>query len=123
MKKDYIFYVYILSNYERSTFYIGFTNDIIRRMIEHKNGRGSVFTSKYKLSFLVYYEEYQYANDAISREKELKGWLRKKKIELIKSVNPEMNDLSQELFEIYQIDDEEMKAILNNIKDSSLRSE
>jgi len=119
MKKEYIFYVYILSNYERTTFYIGFTNDIIRRIIEHKNGCGSVFTSKYKLSFLVYYEEYKYARDAISREKELKGWLRKKKIDLIKSVNPEMNDLSHELLEMYQIDEEEVKLYLKSIKDSS----
>lgn len=114
MKKDYIFYVYILSNYKRTTFYIGFTNNIIRRITEHKNGYGSIFTSKYKLSYLVYYEEYQYANDAISREKELKGWLRKKKIDLVKSINQEMKDLSQEL-------SEEMKLILKSIKDSSPR--
>lgn len=121
MKKDYIFYIYILSNYKRTTFYVGFTNNIIRRIIEHKNGYGSIFTSKYKLSYLVYYEEYQYANDAISRQKELKGWLRKKKIDLVKSINPEMKDLSQELFKIYQIDSEEMKLILKSIKDSSPR--
>ena len=96
MKKDYIFYVYIISNYERSTFYIGFSNNIVRRTIEHKYGLGSEFSKKYKLRYLVYYEEYQYVDEAIAREKEIKKWRREKKNKLIESLNPKWLDLSKD---------------------------
>jgi putative endonuclease len=112
MKREYHFYVYILSNYKRTTFYIGFTNHIIRRIIEHKFGLGSNFTKKYKLKYLVYFEECQYVDMAITREKKLKGWNRKKKIDLIKETNPSMGDLSKELFKNYGITDEEAKEYL-----------
>ncbi len=112
MKKEYHFYVYIMSNYERTTFYIGFTNHIVRRVIEHKFGLGSDFTKKYKLKYLIYFEEYQYVDQAIMREKELKGWIRKKKLNLIKEVNPEMKDLGKELFKDYGITEEEAKKYL-----------
>jgi len=116
MQKEHIYYVYIVSNYNRTTFYIGFTNSIIRRIIEHKYEIGSGFTKKYKLKYLVYIEEYQYVDQAIAREKELKGWIRKKKIDLIKSVNPEMKDLSEELFRDYDIADKELKEIIDDLK-------
>lgn len=112
MKKEYHFYIYIISNHGRTTFYIGFTNNIVRRIIEHKHGLGSIFTKKYKLYYLIYYEEYQYADQAISREKELKGWTRKKKIELIKKQNPQMEDLNKKLFHDCDISDEEIKEYL-----------
>ncbi|MFH0892428.1 MAG: GIY-YIG nuclease family protein [Candidatus Falkowbacteria bacterium] len=98
MKKEFEFYVYIISNHQRTSFYIGFSNDIIRRIIEHKNGLGCVFTKKYKLIDLMYFELFQYAYNAINREKELKKWRREKKLDLIKTVNPEFKDLSLELF-------------------------
>jgi len=69
MKKEYHFYVYIISNFKRTVLYIGFTNNIIRRIIEHKNELFSGFSKKYKLKYLVYFEEYRYVDQAISREK------------------------------------------------------
>lgn len=85
-----------MSNLNRTTFYIGVTNNIDRRAIEHKNGTGSIFTSKYKLFDLVYYEEFQNIKDAINRETQLKHWHREWKINLIKTINPEMKDLFTE---------------------------
>jgi putative endonuclease len=71
------------------------TNDLIRRVYEHKQGIGSTFTSKYRISRLVYYETCADVREAIAREKQIKGWLRSKKIALIESANPEWNDLSE----------------------------
>jgi putative endonuclease len=86
-------YVYILSNFSRTTFYIGVTSNLEYRIAEHRNGTASAFTSKYKLFYLVYFEEYQSIQLAIAREKHLKRWHREWKINLIKSTNPEMKDL------------------------------
>lgn len=83
-----------MSNKGRTTFYIGVTNDLERRVVEHKNGM-SVFTSKYKLFDLVYYEVISDIKTAISREKQLKRWHRGWKINLIKSFNPEFKNLSE----------------------------
>jgi putative endonuclease len=116
-QKEYLFYVYIVTNYERTTFYVGFTNDIIRRIIEHKYGFGSEFTRKYRLKYLVYYEEYRYVYDAISREKEIKKWRREKKINLIKAMNKELKDLSRELFKDYGISNDEIKEVVQELKD------
>jgi putative endonuclease len=84
------YYVYIITNKYRSTFYIGITNNLSRRLQEHqeniKNGV-KTFASKYNIEFLVYYENFTWVQLAIAREKELKGWRREKKIELIKSFN------------------------------------
>ncbi|MFA6306403.1 MAG: GIY-YIG nuclease family protein [Patescibacteria group bacterium] len=118
MRKEYQFFVYILSNYERTTLYVGFTNNIIRRMIEHKNGLGSKFTKLYKLTDLLYYEQHQYVNDAISREKEIKKWRREKKINLIKSKNKMMNDLSDKLFSEYDISEKEIKDYVGSLKNN-----
>lgn len=74
--------------------YIGITNDLERRALEHKLGRIGGFTQKYKCKKLVYYEEYHEANATIQREKQLKGWRREKKINLIKTLNPDLDDLS-----------------------------
>jgi putative endonuclease len=86
-------YVYIMSNFKRTSFYIGVTNDLENRVAEHKAGVGSVFTSKYKLHFLVYFERIFDIEQAIKREKQLKRWHHEWKVNLIKSVNPEMLDL------------------------------
>jgi len=91
MMKTY--YVYILSNYLRTTLYIGVTNDLLRRVSEHRDGIGSSFTYHYKLHSLIYYEEYQSIELAIAREKQLKRWKREWKLNLIRSVNPELKDL------------------------------
>lgn len=86
-------YVYIMSNKNHSSFYIGVTSDIKTRIADHKNGVGSKFTSKYNLNELLYYEEFPDIYQAIDREKQLKNWHRQWKINLIKSANPEMKDL------------------------------
>ena len=76
------------------TLYIGITNNLARRVSEHKNGVGSGFTARYHFDRLVYFEQTTDVRDAIAREKQLKGWTRKRKIELIKSMNPTWCDLS-----------------------------
>lgn len=91
------YWIYILSNYTRSTLYIGMTNDLYRRYQEHQNGEVDGFTQTYQCHYLLYYEEYSQVEDAIAREKQLKGWTRKKKENLIKMMNPNLKDLSEEL--------------------------
>jgi putative endonuclease len=88
-------YVYIMSNKWRTTFYIGVTSDLAKRVAQHKNGDGALFTSTYNLTDLVYYEVIRGMEQAIKREKQLKRWHRDWKINLIKSVNPEMKDVSE----------------------------
>jgi putative endonuclease len=87
------YYVYIMTNQSR-TLYIGVTNDLKRRVYEHKHKLVSGFTQKYNLTLLAYYESTPDVRSAIEREKQLKGWLRAKKIALIESANPEWRDLS-----------------------------
>jgi len=87
------YYVYIMTNRSR-TLYTGVTNDLIRRVWQHKQGLGSKFTSRYRIRYLVHYETYPDIRDAIAREKQIKGWLRAKKITLIEGTNPEWRDLS-----------------------------
>lgn len=77
-----------------NTLYIGVTNDLERRINEHKLGTFMGFTHKYKINRLIYYEEYIDVDQAIAREKQLKSWSRNKKISLIKKLNPEFKDLS-----------------------------
>ena len=89
-----LFYVYILTNYNETTFYIGVTNDLVRRLSEHKNKMQEGFSARYNLNKLVYYEQTPSIESAILREKQLKQWHRDWKINLIKSVNPEFCDLS-----------------------------
>jgi len=91
-------YVYILTNFNKTTLYIGITSNLSRRINEHYSEEGSKFTRKYKCRYLVYYEEFDRIVDAIEREKQLKNWHREWKLNLIKSVNPEMLDLSGEVF-------------------------
>jgi len=92
------YYVYIMTDRSKS-FYIGFTGKLRQRVFEHKNGIKSDFTSKYKLDRLVYFERYTHPLTGIAREKELKGWTRLKKMQLIVASNPEWKDLSEGWFE------------------------
>jgi putative endonuclease len=87
------FYVYMMSNQAR-TLYVGVTNDLAGRVQQHKDGTGSKFTSRYALTNLVYFEETSDVRAAIAREKQLKSWLRSRKVALVLSVNPEWDDLS-----------------------------
>ncbi|TAK60932.1 MAG: GIY-YIG nuclease family protein [Bacteroidetes bacterium] len=90
------YFVYMMSNQKNGTLYTGVTNNLERRVYEHKNKLNPSFTAKYDLTRLIYYEETNDITMAIAREKQIKGWLRKKKIALIESINPEWKDLSAE---------------------------
>jgi len=92
------YYVYILSNRSR-TLYTGVTNSLVRRVCAHKQKLVEGFTNKYNITLLVYYEETPDIRSAIAREKQIKGWLRSKKIALIESMNPEWKDLSADWFQ------------------------
>lgn len=88
------YYIYILTNKNNSVFYIGITNNLIRRIYEHRHFLVLGFTNRYQLNKIVYFEEYTNALEAIRREKQLKNWHRQWKINLIKKSNPEFKDLS-----------------------------
>ncbi len=88
-------HVYIMSNYDRTVFYIGVTANIMNRVLAHKKEEGSVFSTRYKTKYLVYCEAFNRITDAINREKQLKRWHRDWKINLIKQENPEMKDLAE----------------------------
>jgi len=98
-------YTYILTNKSCLTFYIGVTNNIWRRILEHKSGLGSKFTKKYNLTYLMCFEEHSTIEDAIVREKQLKNWHREWKINLIKESNPEMLDLAASWYTEEEIND------------------
>jgi putative endonuclease len=91
------FFVYILTNKKHGTLYVGVTNNLTRRIFEHKEGNASLFTQKYKLKSLVYYEVFDNATNAIQREKNMKHYLRAWKIALIDANNPNWNDLWDEI--------------------------
>ena len=91
------YYVYIMTNRSK-TLYTGVTNDLIRRVYEHKNKMVEGFTKKYNITKLLYFEETSDVQSAIAREKQIKGWLRSKKIALIESQNPQWEDLSEGWF-------------------------
>jgi len=95
MNKEY--YVYIMTNKSR-TLYTGVTNNLERRVYEHKHKLLPGFTSKYNITKLVYYEAGNDISVAIAREKQTKGWLRAKKIALIENMNPEQKDLSEDWY-------------------------
>ena len=83
------YYIYILTNKNKTTLYIGVTNNIQRRLTEHQEGIGSKFTKRYSVHHLIYYETFNNISKAIAREKQLKGWSRMKKEKLIETVNLE----------------------------------
>ena len=95
MRKEY--YIYIMSNKSR-TLYIGVTNNLERRVYEHKHRLLPGFTSKYSITKLAYYEAGDDIKIAIAREKQIKGWLRAKKIASIENMNPEWKDLSEDWY-------------------------
>ena len=91
-----MYFVYILSNWDDSVLYIGVTSNLQRSLYEHRNGLADGFTKKYNVHKLVYYEHTSDAYSAISREKQLKRWVRTKKNALISQMNPQWIDLSAE---------------------------
>ena len=93
-----MYYVYILSNNTNTTIYTGVTNDLLRRVYEHKHEMAEEsFTAKYKVHKLVYYEATSDVRSAIQREKQIKGWIRAKKNKLVETMNPTWRDLYQEI--------------------------
>ncbi len=95
---DKQYYVYIMTNGKR-TLYVGVTNDIVRRVFEHKHKLVEGFTKKYNLTYLAYYDETTDIMSAIEREKQIKAWRRSKKVELIESVNPKWKDLALDWYD------------------------
>lgn len=87
--REHNYYVYILTNWNHKVMYIGMTNDLERRLYEHKNKLTEGFTKKYNINKLVYYEHTAYVSEAIAREKELKKWRREKKNNLVEMTNPD----------------------------------
>ena len=95
IKQKNMYYVYILTNFTNKVLYTGMTNNLCRRTYEHKLEINDSFSQKYKTHKLVYFEEYSSPQEAIAREKQIKGFLRLKKIKLIEEMNPEWQDLSE----------------------------
>jgi putative endonuclease len=91
------YYVYIMTNRSR-TLYTGITNNLERRVLEHKRGQIDGFTQKYRINRLIFFETTSNVIDAIKREKQIKSWTRAKKIELIEKINPEWHDLSEDWY-------------------------
>jgi len=96
MVKQY--YVYIMTN-KSGTLYTGVTDDLVRRLYEHKNKLVRGFTERYNITRLVYYETTDDVEAAIQRERQIKGWLRRRKVDLIEAVNPGWRDLSERWYE------------------------
>ena len=97
-KTTHQYYIYILASQKNGTLYIGVTNDLERRILEHTQKTNEGFTLKYDVNRLVYFESFQYINDAILREKRLKKWNRQWKINLIEEENKEWKDLSEDWY-------------------------
>ena len=94
---DHNYCVYIMTNWRNRVLYIGMTNNLLCRVGQHKQGTGSKFANRFNLTKLVYYEHTTEVEAAIRREKELKGWRRERKNDLIASMNPEWRDMAEEL--------------------------
>jgi putative endonuclease len=92
-------YIYIMASERNGTIYTGVTSSLLRRIEEHKSGIVEGFSKKYNCKFCVYYEYFEDINLAIVREKQLKWWNRKQKLKLIESINPEWNDLTEQIKE------------------------
>ena len=93
------YYVYIMTNRRHSPLYVGVTNDLVRRVYEHRNKLHKGYASKYNITMLMYYEVTDDVESAITREKQLKGWLKRRKVALIESVNPNWQDLAQDWYD------------------------
>ena len=91
-------FVYIMASKRNGTLYLGVTSDLLERVTQHREGRGSDFVKRYKVTMLVWYEEWALITDAIQRETSLKRWPRKWKLALIEKMNPDWRDLYGDLF-------------------------
>jgi putative endonuclease len=100
-RREHRYYTYILASLS-GTLYTGVTNNIQHRVEKHKAGTASEFTARYQVNRLAYFECFQYVNNAIAREKQIKGMSRAKKVKLIESLNPSWRDLSRDFANIYK---------------------
>lgn len=96
--RDHNYFIYIVTNKNKTVLYIGVTNDLQRRVYEHEQGLIAGFTKKYNCHYLIYYEHFQDINDAIEREKVLKKWRREKKENLINEFNPDWKFLNEDVY-------------------------
>lgn len=96
-KTDRLYYVYILTTLKNTALYTGITNDLVRRVYEHKHNLVEGFTKRYMVHKLVYYDYVEDVISAIEREKQIKSWVRQKKIDLINKFNPDWHDLYEEI--------------------------
>jgi putative endonuclease len=104
-----LYFIYILTNASKTVLYTGVTNNLPQRLTEHYLGSGKkAFTHKYKCYYLVYFESTKYIDIAIKREKEIKGWIRKKKEELIATMNPEWRFLNTDILEKWPPKEEDL---------------
>ena len=92
------FYVYIMTNRRKTVLYTGVTNNLLRRVEEHKLGIGGSFTKRYNVNRLIYFESTNDVQAALAREKQIKSWSRKRKEELIKTLNSEWKDLVEKMY-------------------------
>lgn len=97
--REHEYFVYIMTNRINTVLYTGVTNHLQRRVLQHRSGKGGVFTRKYHINKLVYFEMTDDIEAAIAREKQIKDGSRQDKIDLVQSINPDWNDLYTELFE------------------------
>jgi len=100
MPREYHFYVYIMQSASRRALYIGMTNDLRKRMWQHRNHTSEGFTDDYNATRLVYWECFEDVRNAIDREKQLKGWRREKKLRLIERMNPSYRDLAADWYDM-----------------------
>ena len=112
--KNHSYFIYILTNKTKRVLYTGVTNNLERRVLEHKAKFNTGFTYKYNCNKLIYFEEYQWIVEAIAREKQIKGGSRQKKIDLVNSLNPLWNDLSKDWYSKEDIVDFLFGFKLNN---------
>src|SRR5216117_1557955 len=103
------YYVYIMASRSR-VLYTGVTNDLVRRVEEHKRGLTAGFTSRYRVSRLVYFEQFGDVRDTIAREKQLKGWVRARKMRLIEQKNPTWEDLEDTWFAAQEADPSHLRC-------------
>ena len=100
MSRDNNYYVYIMTNKQKNMLYVGVTNSLGRRIYEHEKGLIKGFTKKYNCHYLIYFEQFTNINLAIKREKEIKGWRRKKKDALIATTNPQLKFLNDKVISL-----------------------
>lgn len=97
MRTEHKYYTYILTTRKYKLLYVGVTNNIRRRLSEHIHGTREGYTKRYQCYYLLYYEEFKYIDKAIKREKELKGWGKRKKLALIRAINPQLKFLNDDI--------------------------